>query len=97
MPKLFAKSRILMPDNTLVEPLTVFTASVDQAKQFDKLKVARPATPEEIKADEDRRAEEDGTAFLETVAEPEAAPEVKKLDSGAPGDPQSSPKGGKGQ
>lgn len=50
MPKLFAKNRIIRPDGTVVEPRTVFDATPEQARQFDRLNAARPATEAEIKA-----------------------------------------------
>lgn len=88
MAKMFALTSILMPDNTMVERRTVFTCTPAQAKQFDKLRSARPATPAEIEAADRAEAEANGTAFLR-----EAAVEATKPASGAPGDPQGAPKG----
>ena len=50
MAKLYAKNRIILPDGTEVEPRTVFDATPEQARQFDHLNAARPATEAEIKA-----------------------------------------------
>ncbi len=49
MPKLYAKNRIVMPDGSEIEPRTVFDATPEQARQFDHLNAARPATEAEIK------------------------------------------------
>lgn len=102
MPKLFSFNRISLADGTDVPPHTVFDASVADAKQFDKLGAARPATQAEIKAADDLKAEADGMAFLEEVAiggtpgdatvAPEISATIEKPDSEAPGDPQSKPK-----
>ena len=103
MPKLFALTQIILADDKVVARNSVFDATVAQAKQFDALKAARPATEAEIKAAEKAAAEADGTAFLEnadTAARPSADSQpvkgevdVTMPDSGAPGDPQSKPKG----
>lgn len=89
MAKMFAKTTILMPDDVLVAKGTVFDCTPAQAKQFDALKSARPATAEEIAFAAQAQAVADGTAF----AEPELPLETAKPASGAPGDPQGSPKG----
>ena len=64
MPKLYSLNKIVMPDNTVIPRRSVFDATVEQAKQFDKLGAARPATEDEIKAAKDAAAEADGTAFF---------------------------------
>ena len=86
MAKMFAKTAILMPDNTIVKKGTVFACTPAQAKQFDALKAARPATPEEIEAADKAAALADGSAF----GEPELP--LSKPASGAPGDPNGAPK-----
>lgn len=68
MPKLFALNKIIMPDETVVERRTVFDATVEQAKQFDKLGAARPATEAEIKQAKEASAAADGTAFFSEAA-----------------------------
>lgn len=68
MPKLFSLNKIVMPDNTVIPRRSVFDATVEQAKQFDKLGAARPATEDEIKAAKDAAAEADGTAFFSKAA-----------------------------
>lgn len=103
MPKLYSLTQIILAEDKVIERNTVFDATVAQAKQFDKLKAARPATEQEIKAAEKAAAEADGTAFLanaETAARPavdaqpaRGAVDISMPDSGAPGDPQSKPKG----
>lgn len=50
MPKMFSRHTIQMPDGTVIQPRTVFDATPEQAKQFDHLNAARPATEAEIKA-----------------------------------------------
>lgn len=52
MPKLYAINKIIMPDDKIIEPRRVFDATVEQARQFDHLNAARPATKEEIDAAE---------------------------------------------
>lgn len=49
MAKLYAKTRIVMPDGSEILPRTVFDATPEQARQFDHLNAARPATEAEIK------------------------------------------------
>lgn len=88
MAKMFALTEILMPDGKTVPRRTVFNCTPAEAKQFDKLKAARPATPAETEAAAIAEAEANGTAFLR-----DAATEAAKPQSGAPGDPQGSPKG----
>ena len=89
MAKMFAKTTIIMPDDVLVAKGTVFDCTPAQAKQFDALKSARPATAEEIAAAAQAQAVADGSAF----AEPELPLDTVKPASGAPGDPQGAPKG----
>lgn len=103
MPYLFANTRIILAEDEVVPRHSVFQGTVTQAKQFDALNAARPATEAEIKAHKEAQAIKDGTAFLEnadTAARPavDAQPvkgevDVSMPDSGAPGDPQSKPKG----
>ena len=103
MAKLFALSKIIMPDDEVIEPNTVFDATATQAKQFDALNSARPATEKEIKDAEKRAAELAGLDFLESVAiggtpgdatvAPEGSAIIEKPESGAPEDPQNKPKG----
>lgn len=50
MPKLYAKNRIIMPDGADIPPRRVFDATPEQARQFDHLNAARPATEAEITA-----------------------------------------------
>lgn len=94
MPKLYAINKIIMPDDTIVEPRRVFDATVEQAKQFDKLKAARPATKEEIDAEKERAAVEDGTAFFteDQVRAAEVPNAVELPVSGADNDPNGKPK-----
>ena len=87
MAKMFSYTQILMPDDTIIPRRTVFDATPAQAKQFDALKVARNALPEEIAAAAQAKAIADGTVF----SEPEL--DLKAPPSGAPGDPQGVPKG----
>lgn len=89
MAKMFAKTTILMPNDVLVAKGAVFDCTPAQAKQFDALKSARPATPEEIAGAAEAQAIADGTAY----AEPLTPSETVKPASNAPGDPQGAPKG----
>lgn len=88
MAKMLALTKILMPDDTLVSKGSVFTCTPAQAKQFDSLNAARPATEAEITAAAAAAAIADGSAFNE----PELPLEGKSA-SGAPGDPHGAPKG----
>lgn len=81
MVKLYAKNRIVMPDDTIVERKEVFEATPTQAKQFDALNAARPATAEEIKAAADAAAVADGTAFF---SEAELAASERTVSSEVP-------------
>ena len=93
MPKLYALSRIILEDDKVVPRHTVFDATVAQAKQFDTLKAARPATEDEINAAKEAAAIANGSAFIEGPSPNDPAPTTAmKPDSGAPGDPQSPPK-----
>lgn len=91
MAKLYALTKIIMPDDTVIKPKTVFDATPIQAKQFDKLKAARPATGAEVEAAKLEAAIKDGTDYLEP--ELPLTIEDKAPPSGAPGDPQGAPKG----
>lgn len=98
MAKLFSKMKIIRRDKKGVEEVIpkgrVFDATPTEAKQFDKLKSSRPATPDEIKADEERKAMAKGQAFTDAApAEPVAETTKRIPDSGAAGDPNSPPKG----
>lgn len=90
MAKLFSKTRIIrMKDGReeVIEPRKVFEATPAEAKQFDKLNAARPATAAEINGEAESKVEvasEKPTHEESTTAMP---------DSGANGDPKSSPKG----
>ena len=83
MAKLYALHKILMPDGETIERKTVFDATPAQAKQFDKLKAARPATADEIKVAAEKQAAADGV----TLDEPQLDL-MPKPASGAAGDPQ---------
>lgn len=89
MAKLLALTKIILKDGSLVERHSVFDATPAEAKQFDALKAARPATAEEVATAKEAAAVADGTAFLD----PEDSFTSIKPASGAPGDPQSPPKG----
>jgi hypothetical protein len=89
MAKLYALTKIIMPDDTVVPAKTVFDATPAQAIQFDKLKSARPATAEEIRNAALLAAVANGTEFNE----PELPLEAKAPASGAAGDPNGVPKG----
>lgn len=94
MAKLYALHQIILEDDKVVPRHTVFDATPAQAKQFDALKAARPATAEEINAAKEAAAIADGSAFAEGPSPNDPAPvESVKPASGAPGDPQSPPKG----
>lgn len=95
MAKLYALTQVLLGEDKLVPRHTVFDATPAQAKQLDALKAARPATAEEIALAKEAAAIEDGTAFLENGPSPNdpSPADAVKPTSGAPGDPQSPPKG----
>lgn len=63
MAKLFSKMKIIMPGDVVIPARTVFDATPSEAKQFDALKSARPATAAEIKAHAEAQAKADGSAF----------------------------------
>lgn len=60
MAKLYAKHEIILPGDVVIPKRSVFDATPAQAKQFDKLGAARPATPAEIKAAEAAEAAKNG-------------------------------------
>ena len=94
MPKLYALTKIIMPKGDVIERRTVFDATIAQAKQFDALKAARPATEAEIKIADREQAKADGIVAIddENAARPAADATLDKPESGAPGDPQNRPK-----
>lgn len=95
MPKLFALTEILMPDGKQVPRKAVFDATVRQAKQFDSLGAARPATEKEIKAAAEAVAV--ANAMDPEASQPEKPARAEKAPSSdAPGDPQAAPRGSKG-
>lgn len=96
MAKLFALSRIILPatdkngEEKIVLKGKVFDATPEQAKQFDALKAARPATADEIK---DAKAENDkANGIVKVDDEAGRASEPGLPASGAAGDPNSPPK-----
>ena len=62
MAKLYAKNPIILEGDVAIPARTVFDATPAQAKQFDKLGAARPATAEEVKAWADAEAAKNGMA-----------------------------------
>ncbi|AMY70910.1 hypothetical protein [Frigidibacter mobilis] len=64
MAKLFSKNKILRGEE-VIPARTVFDATPSEAKQFDALKSARPATADEIKAHAAAQAKADGKAFAD--------------------------------
>jgi hypothetical protein len=62
MAKLFAKQKILRGEE-VIPARSVFDATPVEARQFDALKAARPATAEEVKAHAEAQAKADGVAF----------------------------------
>lgn len=92
MPKLYALNQIILADDKVVLRGAVFDATVAQAKQFDALKSARPATGDEIKHAADLKALEDGTAYGEAPAEAVAEP-LGEIPANPEGDPKGAPKG----
>jgi hypothetical protein len=66
MAKMFAKSQIIMPDGSVVARKSVFEATPAQAKQFDALDAARPATSDEIAAAARAKALADGEPYEES-------------------------------
>lgn len=62
MAKLFANNPIILEGDVTIPARTVFDATPAQAKQFDKLGAARPATAEEVKAWTEAEASKNGVA-----------------------------------
>ena len=62
MAKLYAKTKIIRGEE-IIPVRSVFEATPTEAKQFDALKSARPATSDEIKAHAEAQAKADGKAF----------------------------------
>lgn len=79
MPKMFSKTKIILPDDTLVEKGVVFNATVEQAKQYDILNAARPATNEEIAAAKEAESIADGSAFAAPAPSDRVAADDKKV------------------
>ncbi|MFN3312583.1 MAG: hypothetical protein ACK46Q_03850 [Hyphomonas sp.] len=66
MAKLFSKTKIIRAKDGVEEVIpkrTVFYATPSEAKQFDALKSARPATADEIKTHAEAQAKANGSAF----------------------------------
>ena len=67
MVKLYSKMKIIRHTKDGVEEVipkrTVFDGTPAEAKQFDALKSARPATADEIKAHAEAQALADGSAY----------------------------------
>lgn len=80
MPKLFALTQIIMPDGTEHDRKSVFDGTVAQAKQFDTLKAARPATEKEIEAAAEAKAIADGTSAYANFEAPAAEKAAAKGD-----------------
>ena len=101
MVKLYSKMKIIRHTKDGVEEVipkrTVFDGTPAEAKQFDALNSARPATAEEIKDDKERRDLDEGLTF-QNPAPSDAVLELAEPmpDSGAAGDPKSAPKGRNG-
>lgn len=100
MAKLFALNKIILPatdkdgKEQLIDKGRVFDATPAQAKQFDAIKAARPATDAEIAADKEAKAIADGTAFVA----PAPSDSVVETEADTPpaavtGDPKGIPKG----
>lgn len=88
MAKLFAKTKIIMPGDIEVPARSVFDATPEQAKQFDRLGVARIATKAEVDAAALNIAIANGVDVNQAELDLSAKPA-----SPAPGDPQAAPKG----
>ncbi|MDO5646306.1 hypothetical protein [Paracoccus sp. (in: a-proteobacteria)] len=96
MPKLISVTQIIMPAGkdgavTVIGKNEVFDATVAQAKHFDALGAARPATEDEIKRAGEKADVANGLSDAPSIEEQI----IVQPDSGAPGDPQSKPKGAK--
>ena len=101
MVKLYSKMKIIRHTKDGVEEVipkrTVFDGTPAEAKQFDALNSARPATAEEIKDDKERRDLDQGIAFQNPAPSDAVLEAPASLpDSGAHGDPKSAPKGRNG-
>lgn len=62
MAKMFSKTKIIRGEEVIPKQ-TVFDATPSEAKQFDALKVARPATADEVKAHTEAQAKATGHTF----------------------------------
>lgn len=97
MAKLYSATKIIRRDKKGVEEIiprnSVFDATVAEAKQYDALKAARPATEAEVKAHDERVALSQGQTF-QAPAPSDAVLEAPTPmpDSGAQNDPKSAPK-----
>ena len=101
MAKLFSLMKIIRHDKDgneeIIPKRSVFDATSAEAKQFDALKSARPATAEEIAADKEQRDMDQGIAFQNPAPSDAVLNAPAELpDSGAVGDPRSTPKGKNG-
>lgn len=63
MAKLFSKMKIVRGEEVIPKQ-TVFDATPSEAKQYDALKSARPATADEVKAHAQAEAKATGKAFV---------------------------------
>lgn len=63
MAKLYSKTKIIRGDKVIPKQ-TVFDATPSEAKQFDVLNAARPATADEVKAHAEAEAKANGKAFV---------------------------------
>lgn len=63
MAKLFAKTKIIRGEEVIPKN-AVFDATPSEARQFDALKGARPATADEVKAHAQAEAKAKGKAFV---------------------------------
>lgn len=99
MAKLFAHTKIILPaddkhpEERLVAKGSVFTATPEQAKQFDAIKAARPATKEEIDAAAQEAAVADGSAFVAPAPSDPVVDVDEPVVTTAAGDPAGRPKG----
>ena len=97
MPKMYALKAVHIDrEGGRIEVIArrkVFSATVEQAKQLDALKAARPATAAEISAAKEEVEKAEGTFFTGSAA---SEPEVveKPPASGAANDPNTPPKRG---
>lgn len=100
MAKLFSFSKIILPpddkhpEERLILKGKVFDATPEQAKQFDAIKAARPATKEEIEAAKEEEAIANGTAFVAPAPSDSVVEDNDPVvASTAAGDPKAVPKG----